>query len=378
MKIFLIYDSKGNLGDNIRITRIIRFLQKNRHDVIHFNLNEHYKKNKMSVFKPRLIAETLKNLINISDKKVFVNKIYQSYGRTMLSNTIKNENPDIIICESPKLAAMCLKINIGCKIILDVHGVGFLEYKENKFIRKKSEKYIRYLDDIERTAFKDSDYLMVVSNNMKKYITENFKIDPKKIIVVSNGADIQEKTAKYSDDIKVVYGGIFAFWEDIDSYLDLAKENNNAKFFLMGGGPMEKHLLKRIEKEDIAIEFIGYLKKDKSLSKFAEMQIGIAPSTNNLTRYVACPIKVFDYMACGLPVITPDYGEWAKIVKKYDCGIVTKSSNGKEFNCAVKKLKNKDVWNKKSKNAIETIKKHYNWDALLKPLGKLLNELEKK
>ena len=141
---------------------------------------------------------------------------------------------------------------------------------------------------------------------------------------------------------------------------------------------MKKHLLKRIEKENISIEFIGYLKKDKSLSKFTEMQIGIAPSTNNLTRHVACPIKVFDYMACGLPVITPDCGDWAKIIKKHDCGIVTRKSYGKEFNIAVEKLKNKEVWQKKSKNAIETIKKHYSWDILLKPLDKLLNELEKK
>jgi len=378
LKILLFYDYSGNLGDAIRISRIISFLEKEGHSVVKCNMNDYYRSKKKLASSIDFIVEMLKNSRYVTDRKIFQNKVYLGYGAKILSEIIKKEKPEVVITESIKPSFIATLVDGRPVHISDIHGLASSEYKENEFIKEKSEKYAELLDNLEYAVFKKSDYLLVVSESMGRYIIKNFKTEGKKIISIPNGADIQKNTAKYSKDCKIVYGGIFAFWEDVDSYLDLAEICSDAQFYILGGGPLKEHVMKRIEDENINIDYLGYMKKDKSLSTFAEMNIGVAPSTKNVTREVACPIKVFDYMACGLPVITADCGDWAKIIKKHDCGIVTRKSDGKEFNIAVEKLKNKEVWQKKSRNAIATIRKHYNWDMLLKPLGKLLSELEKK
>ena len=75
-----------------------------------------------------------------------------------------------------------------------------------------------------------------------------------------------------------------------------------------------------------------------------------------------------DYAACGLPIVTVDAGEWSNMIKEYDCGIVTDSSDPKEFAEAIKQLNDKEVWKNKSKNGKRMIEEKYNWDIVLNPL----------
>jgi glycosyltransferase involved in cell wall biosynthesis len=41
-----------------------------------------------------------------------------------------------------------------------------------------------------------------------------------------------------------------------------------------------------------------------------------------VTSYIECmPVKMFEYMAAGIPVIASHYPRWRAIVEGYDCGI---------------------------------------------------------
>ena len=80
------------------------------------------------------------------------------------------------------------------------------------------------------------------------------------------------------------------------------------------------------------------------------------------------PVKIFDYAACGLPVITVDIGEWSNLIKEYNCGIVTKNGNPEDFAEAIDVLRDRRVWKTKSKNGRRMIKEKYNWDRVLIPL----------
>jgi len=118
---------------------------------------------------------------------------------------------------------------------------------------------------------------------------------------------------------------------------------------------------------------LGYIPRQKIFSTLSTMQIGMAPSTRDLARIVASPIKVFDYMASGLPVITPKIGDWGKIIEEEDCGIALEDDNPKSYEEALNMLAQQDVWTTKSKNAINIIKEKYNWDNLLRPLANLIS-----
>jgi glycosyltransferase involved in cell wall biosynthesis len=82
-------------------------------------------------------------------------------------------------------------------------------------------------------------------------------------------------------------------------------------------------------------------------------------------------------MSIGLPVITPEWGEWSKIIEKNNCGIITKSSSGKEFLQAIKEIKNRSEWNRISRNCKNLIRSEYNWNKLLEPLDNITESLKK-
>jgi glycosyltransferase involved in cell wall biosynthesis len=165
----------------------------------------------------------------------------------------------------------------------------------------------------------------------------------------------------------------------IYDFLDIAKQTtsySSHKFYLAGAGPLKDRLLERIRKEKIPLTYLGYIPRQKIFSVLSTMQIGIAPSTRDLARVVASPIKIFDYMASGLPVITPKIGDWGEIIAEEDCGIALEDDSTESYKEALNTLAQKDVWTIKSNNAINAIKRKYNWDDVLKPLVDLISNYQ--
>jgi glycosyltransferase involved in cell wall biosynthesis len=185
--------------------------------------------------------------------------------------------------------------------------------------------------------------------------------------VIPNGSDIRLRISRYDEPLKVIYGGNFVYYENIDSYLDLARINRTCAFYLAGGGPMKEHLLTRVRNEKIRVEYLGYLSYDECIDTFASMNIGIMPAAKTVNIEIAYPIKVFDYMSCGLPVITPDFGEWAKVVSRNKCGMVTRTSSAEEFDACLRSL-NREMWQEMSANAVRVIREQFNWSILLREL----------
>lgn len=370
----MLCDYKGSLGDAIRISKIYSYLKSKNYEVTICNLREYYTPKSKLVKYPKIVAGIISDTLILKNPLNTKYNVYIKLGKKVLGKQIQKVKPEVVLAETvvPGYIAIktCSEFNIPT--IVDIHGIKSAEYKENPYI-SISEKHLDYLNEIEKHVFKNSNNLIVVSNPMKEYIIKNYKINKKKIIVISNGADIQKRKAKYTKPLKVIYAGIFAFWENIDSYVDLAKLNKS-EFFIAGSGPLEKYIKQRIKNEKIPIIWKGYLNRKDTLKLFSKMSVGVAPSLNILTRNVACPIKVFDYMSYGLPVITPNYGEWARIIAKNNCGIVTKESDAEEFNEGLKLLEDKKTWEEFSKNCILLIKKKYNWNVLISPLEKILKK----
>jgi glycosyltransferase involved in cell wall biosynthesis len=70
------------------------------------------------------------------------------------------------------------------------------------------------------------------------------------------------------------------------------------------------------------VHFAGRVPHERMIDYYASAQAGIVPLRNN--HYDACkgPIKLYEYMAMGLPVIATDIGEPSTMVAEAGCGIV--------------------------------------------------------
>jgi len=285
----------------------------------------------------------------------------------LLRTTMKRWSPDVIWCEGPVGGAASLHV-IGktIPVVTDMHGVGSAEYGEGT-----EREVIIYEKSVEDLVCSQSFRVIVVSSPMKDHLTATYGIPSDRLSLIPNGSDVRQVTAKYREPHRVIYGGIFADWEDPDSYLDLAKRNRRCEFYLAGSGPLKNHIIRRIRKERIPIHHLGSLGYAAAIRSFATMSVGLVPSADTLARKVACPVKVFDYLSCGLPVITPNVGEWSKAISANQCGFVTKTSNAEEFDQCLSLL-NKPTWEKMSANGLRLIEDEYNWEKLLGGVDEIL------
>src|SRR5207247_3035963 len=136
--------------------------------------------------------------------------------------------------------------------------------------------------------------------------------------------------------------GVFAYWERPEDFVRIGQFSRPSEFdfILIGDGPTRKVVLKELRRDrGVCIEYRGALVREQSLRAFSSCQLGVAPSSADLVRQVAWPIKVMEYMSCGLPVIVPRVGDWSEMVEERDAGIVTESSSPEEFCAAARELR---------------------------------------
>lgn len=373
MKILFLLDMKGQLGDMIRVARIYDKLKASGAGVSVVNLQTFHRPRARLLANPWLLMRLATS--TLAHYHLGKYHVQAKLCQLVVEKKIRELRPDVIWCETIFLAGAIAELcrQHGLPLITDVHGLGSAEYGENKFHQPIPAR-CAYFHDMEQRAIDGSTVLITVSTPMSEYLLRH-GARPEQLVCIPNGAELQPKRARYQDPLKVIFGGAFVFWEDIDAFLDAAHVARRHQFYLAGSGYLEDHLTSRIEQENIDINYLGSVRRDKIMDMFAEMQVGLAPSVAGVTRRVACPIKVFDYLSCGLPVITPDVGEWATVIKAHRCGVVTARSTGEQFAQALEQLSDRPTWEEMSHNAVALIQHTWNWDRLLEPVPRLLNQL---
>lgn len=374
-RILLIHGSASGLGDRIRIQQIIRFLKNSGFTVYEAVLPSLT----FGYIKKEGISNILASIFPLHKFPIynFKNPILQNFNFTLALNFLKRIKRelefDVIIAETSIIGWLALKVfgKNSAPLLVDVHGLAGAE------ARGYGERFWFVKEALEAEVFHGCTHLWVVSKRMREYIIQHFKISAGKITVIYNGAEPRKIKPNFADPLRVIYAGNFAYWERVDDFLDLAKIASSGafRFYLAGAGLMKKRILYRIRSENIKVRYLGYIPRSRILGFMSKMQIGIAPSSKDLTRQVAFPIKVLDYMSCGLPVIAPRVGDWGEMIETKGCGIALKDDSVQNYLKALELLKRKDVWQDKSIKATRAIKNEYDWKRVLLPLKGLIKQL---
>ena len=88
------------------------------------------------------------------------------------------------------------------------------------------------------------------------------------------------------------------------------------------------------------------------------------------------PLKLFEYMAAGLPVIASNFPEWELMIKKYECGITVDPKNMTEITEAITYLlKNPKEAYRLGQNGKKAIESELNWECESKTLLNMYRNL---
>lgn len=198
------------------------------------------------------------------------------------------------------------------------------------------------------------------------------------IYVVPNGVDIakfrpdvpHDARSKYglSDkDVVVTFAGSFREWHGVLDVVEAARRIPEAKFLMVGTGKLFGAVKDALETNGVDnLILTGAVGYDELPDILAASDVLIAPFSakgfNAIENYgfFWCPVKLFEYMASGKPVVSYDFPEVRKIVG--GSGLLAKPGNLDEFVVNVTSLvRNKGLRSRLGNRAVNIARKHYSW-----------------
>ncbi|MBX7107191.1 MAG: glycosyltransferase family 4 protein [Chitinophagales bacterium] len=106
--------------------------------------------------------------------------------------------------------------------------------------------------------------------------------------------------------------------------------------------------------------FMSRLQVKQTLSACKAGLVLLHPAENYIEAY---PVKMFEYMAAGIPVVASDFPSWKEIVNRHQCGICVDPLNIHAIADAINYLKNNDaIAQQMGRNGRKAIESTYNWE----------------
>lgn len=124
------------------------------------------------------------------------------------------------------------------------------------------------------------------------------------------------------------------------------------------------------------VETPGFLNKDEVYALCCDSAAGMCTLKNTPNHYISLPIKMFEYMNAGLPVIVSDFPAIRDVVEKERCGIIVDPDSVEEIREAIRYiLDHPEEAEEMGARGFEGVLREYNWAEEEKKLLALYEEL---
>jgi glycosyltransferase involved in cell wall biosynthesis len=102
----------------------------------------------------------------------------------------------------------------------------------------------------------------------------------------------------------------------IDAFATVARESSQAQLLIVGDGPAREHLNREIASRNLInrVHFTGEVGPDAIPGLLASMDVAVAPYPPTSTFY-SSPLKLYEYMAAGLPIIASRIGQVEEVIR---------------------------------------------------------------
>ena len=289
--------------------------------------------------------------------------------------------PDVAHFHDPELIPAALRLQqAGIKIIYDVHEDVPRQVLAKHWIPDLARPWVsRGVETLEDYAARRFDAIVAAT----PVIRDRFaRAGAKKVIDVCNYpilAELIRDTPWASRRNEVCYLGgisrtrgiapIIAALPDTDTRLNLA------------GLWSEPDLKAQLEAEAgwSRVNDLGVLDRAGVAQVLAQSKIGLVTLLPTPSYVESLPIKLFEYMAAGMPVIASDFPLWRQIIEDADCGLLVDPQNPQAIADAIAELLADDerarLMGLSGKQAVLA---KYSWLAEADKLVDLYQELDRK
>ena len=112
------------------------------------------------------------------------------------------------------------------------------------------------------------------------------------------------------------------------------------------------------------VNYLGQVGRSDIMKALTSSRIGVVTLHPTRSYVEALPIKLFEYMSAGIPVLASDFPLWREIIDSAKCGVYANPLNPKDIAKQIDYLlENEDVAVQMGKNGLKAFHETYNWSA---------------
>ncbi|MFC7685331.1 glycosyltransferase family 4 protein [Ureibacillus sp. GCM10028918] len=339
-------------------------------------------------FKVTLIAPNAPNEIINGVHIVGVDKIEGNRLKRMTQTTdvvykkALEINADIYHFHDPELIPVGSKLKKKGKIVVyDVHEDVPRQILSKSWIPKFLRTSIAKLfERYESKASQKFDAIITATMHIEK----RFKNYNKETYSINNFPSLKEMefSFKNSDKIDAVcyVGGITKVRGAFEIIEMLGNVNQKRDLKLHLAGPIDQKISEELLNHTnwSYVEYKGVLDRKDVKEVLSLSKIGLVTLHPIINYLDALPVKMFEYMAAGIPVIASDFPLWRQIIKKANCGVLVNPLNPTQIAEAVHELLNDEQKAKTmGENGRYAVEQEYNWEKESLKLVQLYKSFER-
>ena len=306
-------------------------------------------------------------------------RIYEACRRTIADCDVIHERANL-----QGIGGAVASRRLGVPLVLEFNGDSIDELeKDGKGLRGVRLRYAQWST---RFALASAAKVISVSTSLKDYLVKAWHVDASKIIVLPNGADTDRFGRSYDtrslraslglgDELVIVWIGGFYKWHDltllVQSFASLHQVFPRTKLLLVGDGQSLPQIRSEIARLNLQENVIctGRVDHDKIPQLLALADIAVAPLRDMPEGYGCSPLKLYEYMAAGKPIVASGLGQIGEVVSHGDTGLLVEPGDGNELTAAITTLlADSTERSRLGRNARQQAVVNHSWDAYVRRL----------
>jgi glycosyltransferase involved in cell wall biosynthesis len=296
--------------------------------------------------------------------------------------------PTAILTRDPRLAWAFLRTRPLHRrpVLYEVHELFSTRARDNRSLDPAEIRGVAARTrSLEAGVFAEADLLVPLTRACAEILMESFGVPPERIAVVPDATTPPTGPLPSRDPAsrQVVYAGQLYRWKGVDTLLDAMAQVPEARLTVLGGrgSPNDPDLLASQTRArelgiDGRVELRGFVPHAEVRATIAGAGAAVLPLPDNLmARYFTSPLKLFDYMAAGAPIVASDLPTVREVLADGDNALLVPPDDPPALAAAIRRLLvNPGLAERLRRTAYEQVR-GYTWDAraarIIEALGRL-------
>ena len=272
--------------------------------------------------------------------------------------------------------------------VTEAHGVIEVEAT----LHNRSRFYIRLLNLAENLACVLATRVICVASTIRDQLAAKYHVEETKLVVISNGAntdffrplaktECRRRLGLESNAFYVGFVGTFLPWHELETLVDAARRvkeqgYSQVKFQLVGEGTQKPALMSKVRQYGLErhIQFTGrapYELVPVHMNAFDVCYISIMNYQGAVS-----PLKLYEYLACGRPVIAGRVEGLTQVIEEGRCGYLFEPGNAGELvERILQSASPKAPLDEMGRNGRRLVEEKYSWRCVANSIMAILQQI---